>query len=396
MVGGGDDEHIEGNIPLSTMPPSGVWEPDTIFGTKVGASSTEQSPHYNEGDKPLPSQFSFAPIVVEATMTFRGTSPVWFLRNKVATEEAIRQTFSISPYEDAKITRIRAVSHGRRNLIAEKRARSSSFMQSFSGVPSWEEDAPRSLQSNFFSSEIDFLLGLREESRLAMTEGNVKRLSGGDFAMGQTFVLSLNQQLIARGQPQSEIQSQDLSVKNVQTKLPPKPTTTPAPEEAGKTSLDGPTASDDVENDSSDSAATTAVPEAAGDEKMSQYLIIGLVIVAVLGVGIVFSSRSKSAPVHPDEFGGGPPVAWQQPPSPKSLSKSRSMGDLERSGRGQGYKGMRSKSAKSTKSKGGGGKKAIKRSQSMKSVRSSKSAKYTTDTDSDSDSSVSSGSSGSS
>lgn len=347
-----DAERIEGNVPVSTMPPDGVWKPPSISSTASGSNS-EESPH--AGDKPLPSAFSYAPIIIEATMNFATLSPAWFLNNKKNVEATLRQTFGLDAYEDAKITRIRAVAYRRRELVevagdhddegrsAKKipTATRSVFKQAFFGK---QVDENRNLQDvgssgfNYFGTEIDFLLGLRDESRVFVTENSVRRMEDGDYGMSNTFVLNLKKQLVAEGENPVALEVADISVSNLRTTLPP---TTPAPATESQSS-DATSAPDADDTETDADAGLKIMTDQKEDEEGETLIHMGLIGLAVAGVVAFAASRRKTAPVHPD---GGEEAGWVGPPNKSptgSFRKAHSMGDMERRGQGSGYRGVRS------------------------------------------------------
>lgn len=390
-----DYERISGNVPTSTLPPNGVWQPSTIHGTAVGSSNSEEAPYST--DKPLPSEFSYAPIIIEATMNFRSLSPAWFLNNKEYVEDSLRTTFALSPYEDARITRIRAVVYRSRELFMGNQdqvgpaAAARKLASAFKDVPARKAQGLDGFGS--FGTEIEFILGLRDPNRLPMTEGNVKRMETGDYAMSQAFVLSLNQHLVSQGESPTNLQSQDISVANVVVNTP---STTSAPGSAIASGSSVTAAPQD------DSVRTTAAPGAMvktivnddDDSDLPKFLPFVLIAVGVFFIAILLMPRKSPTRISPEDHHHG---AWVGGNSPKNLHKSMSMSNLERRGRGSGYQrgfarsaSMRSKGSRKSGKKPG-------RSQSMRSQRSRSRVISDSDSDalSDSSSDTSSGSSSS-
>ena len=78
--------------PTSTLPPGGVWQPPQI--PSLG------------GDKQLVSPYTYAPIVIESSLTFKTLSADWAVTNRGPIEGTIKATLGLSAYEEVKITRI--------------------------------------------------------------------------------------------------------------------------------------------------------------------------------------------------------------------------------------------------------------------------------------------------
>jgi uncharacterized membrane protein YgcG len=90
-------QSVDGDIsttmpPTSTLPPSGIWQPPQIP-TLVG-------------EKQLVSPYTYAPIVIEASLSFKTLTPDWALTNRVALENTIKATLGLSAYEEVKVTRV--------------------------------------------------------------------------------------------------------------------------------------------------------------------------------------------------------------------------------------------------------------------------------------------------